>query len=234
MFLENHLELLALYGGCGYGGLTLFGVNTGLRGDTLAGVLDQSRARRPGRRSAPVARGGAHPVTAEARGAGEHPGAPDAGRGVRCHRPRGRADQRGRSGRAVARRARGRRRSDGAADGDLHLGHHGAAQGHQQQPLQAPRHRHGGVEQPGARHGRHRLRLHAALPLQRHLPRLPARPARLRRRSRCASASARRASCPTCSATASPSGTTWASRCTTCWARSRSSTAATSPASTPR
>ena len=45
MFLENHLELLALYGGCGYGGLTLFGVNTGLRGDTLAGVLDQSRAR---------------------------------------------------------------------------------------------------------------------------------------------------------------------------------------------
>jgi fatty-acyl-CoA synthase len=45
MFLENHLELLALYGGCGYGGHTLFGVNTGLRGDTLAGVLDQSRAR---------------------------------------------------------------------------------------------------------------------------------------------------------------------------------------------
>ena len=45
MFLENHLELLALYGGCGYAGLTLFGVNTGLRGDTLAGVLDQSRAR---------------------------------------------------------------------------------------------------------------------------------------------------------------------------------------------
>src|SRR5262249_5372917 len=33
MFLENHLELLALYGGCGYAGLTLFGVNTGLRGD---------------------------------------------------------------------------------------------------------------------------------------------------------------------------------------------------------
>jgi fatty-acyl-CoA synthase len=45
MFLENHLELLALYGGCGYAGLTLFGVNTGLRGDTLAGLLDQSRAR---------------------------------------------------------------------------------------------------------------------------------------------------------------------------------------------
>ncbi len=45
MMLENHLELLALYGGCGYAGLTLFGVNTGLRGATLAGVLNQSRAR---------------------------------------------------------------------------------------------------------------------------------------------------------------------------------------------
>ncbi len=45
MFLENHLELLALHGACGYGGLTLFGVNTGLRGDTLAGLLDQSLAR---------------------------------------------------------------------------------------------------------------------------------------------------------------------------------------------
>jgi fatty-acyl-CoA synthase len=45
MMLENHLELLALYGGCAYGGLTLFGVNTGLRGETLAGVINQSRAR---------------------------------------------------------------------------------------------------------------------------------------------------------------------------------------------
>jgi fatty-acyl-CoA synthase len=45
MMLENHLELLALYGACGYAGYTLFGVNTGLRGDTLAGVLNQSRAR---------------------------------------------------------------------------------------------------------------------------------------------------------------------------------------------
>lgn len=45
MVLENHLELLAVYGGCGYAGLTLFGVNTGVRGDTLAGVLNQSRAR---------------------------------------------------------------------------------------------------------------------------------------------------------------------------------------------
>jgi fatty-acyl-CoA synthase len=45
MLLENHPELLALYAGCAYAGLTLFGVNTGLRGDTLAGVLNQSRAR---------------------------------------------------------------------------------------------------------------------------------------------------------------------------------------------
>jgi fatty-acyl-CoA synthase len=45
MLLENQPELLALYTGCAYGGLTLFGVNTGLRGETLAGVLNQSRAR---------------------------------------------------------------------------------------------------------------------------------------------------------------------------------------------
>ncbi|HYD49089.1 MAG TPA: AMP-binding protein [Terriglobales bacterium] len=45
IILENHLELLAIYGGCAYGGLTLFGVNTGLRGEVLAGVLNQSRAR---------------------------------------------------------------------------------------------------------------------------------------------------------------------------------------------
>lgn len=45
MLLENHRELLALYGGCGFAGLTLFGMNTGLQGETLAGVLDQSRAR---------------------------------------------------------------------------------------------------------------------------------------------------------------------------------------------
>jgi len=45
MVLDNHLELLALYAACGYAGLTLFGINTGLRGQTLAGVIDQSRAR---------------------------------------------------------------------------------------------------------------------------------------------------------------------------------------------
>ncbi len=45
MMLENHFELLALYGGCAYAGLTLFGINTGLRGEVLVGVLNQSRAR---------------------------------------------------------------------------------------------------------------------------------------------------------------------------------------------
>jgi fatty-acyl-CoA synthase len=45
VLLENHPELLALYAGCAYAGLTLFGVNTGLRGDTLAAVINQSRAR---------------------------------------------------------------------------------------------------------------------------------------------------------------------------------------------
>jgi fatty-acyl-CoA synthase len=45
MLLENHLELLALYAACGYAGLTLFGVNTGLRGETLAGVVNHARAR---------------------------------------------------------------------------------------------------------------------------------------------------------------------------------------------
>ena len=45
MLLENHFELLSLLGGCAYAGLTLFGVNTGLRGEMLAGVLNQSRAR---------------------------------------------------------------------------------------------------------------------------------------------------------------------------------------------
>jgi fatty-acyl-CoA synthase len=45
IFLENHPELLAVYAGCAYARFTLFGVNTGLRGDTLAGVIDHSRAR---------------------------------------------------------------------------------------------------------------------------------------------------------------------------------------------
>ena len=45
MMLENSLELMSLFGGCAVSGLTLFGVNTGLRGEMLAGVLNQSRAR---------------------------------------------------------------------------------------------------------------------------------------------------------------------------------------------
>ncbi|MFQ5513784.1 MAG: AMP-binding protein [Myxococcota bacterium] len=45
MMLDNHFELLSLFGGCAYAGLILFGVNTGLRGEALAGVLNHSRAR---------------------------------------------------------------------------------------------------------------------------------------------------------------------------------------------
>ncbi len=45
MLLENHLELVSLFGGCGIAGATLFGINTGLRGDILAGVVNHSRAR---------------------------------------------------------------------------------------------------------------------------------------------------------------------------------------------
>ena len=45
MLLENHPELLSLLAGCSYAGFTLFGVNTGLRGDALAGVIDGSQAR---------------------------------------------------------------------------------------------------------------------------------------------------------------------------------------------
>ena len=45
MLLENHAELLTLFAGCGYAGYTLFGVNTGLRGEVLAGVIDHSEAR---------------------------------------------------------------------------------------------------------------------------------------------------------------------------------------------
>lgn len=45
MLLENHAELLMLYAGCAYAGHTLFGLNTGLRGETLAGVLNHSESR---------------------------------------------------------------------------------------------------------------------------------------------------------------------------------------------
>lgn len=45
MLLENRFELMSLLGGCAYAGATLFGVNTGLRGEVLAGVLNQSKAR---------------------------------------------------------------------------------------------------------------------------------------------------------------------------------------------
>ena len=45
ILLENHMELLSLLGGCGYAGFTMFGLNAGLRGPTLSGVLNQARIR---------------------------------------------------------------------------------------------------------------------------------------------------------------------------------------------
>jgi hypothetical protein len=48
MLMDNR-RVLALYAGCAYAGSTLFGVNR-LRGDTLVGVLNQSRARARGGR----------------------------------------------------------------------------------------------------------------------------------------------------------------------------------------
>jgi fatty-acyl-CoA synthase len=45
VLLENQLELMQLYGGCGYAGATLFGLNTGLSGETLRSVVDASGAR---------------------------------------------------------------------------------------------------------------------------------------------------------------------------------------------
>ena len=57
MLLENHLELLALYGGCAYAGLTLFGVNTGpARRDARRRAQPVARPR-AGRRRAAAARG---------------------------------------------------------------------------------------------------------------------------------------------------------------------------------
>ena len=110
-----------------YAGLTLFGVNTGLRGETLAGVLNQSRARVlvVDERLWPEVervRG-----RAAARGAREHPGA--------AHRAAptidGARDLDGRASSAEVGPAERRRstrpavdvESDDAAHGHLHLGH---------------------------------------------------------------------------------------------------------------
>ena len=179
MVLENHFELLALYGGCAYAGLTLFGVNTGLRGEVLAGRRSTSRAR-----GCWSSTSGCWPeverVRGEltARGAGEHPRP--------AHRAAATLDAR----RDLLRlpRTRGRRRPAQSLDapgvdvdarpqpdGDLHLGHHRPAEGHQQQPHQAaapPAWRSRPTSALGA--GRRRLRLHAAVPLERHVRRLHA------------------------------------------------------------
>ena len=234
MLLENHLELLALYGGCALRGLTLFGVNTGLRGDDARG------------RAQPVARArswsstsGFWPEVERVRGELKHV-APEnilvaAHRGRARSTPRDlrrRARARGRARRRVARRAGGRRRPRRQPDGHLHLGHHRAAEGHQQQPLQAAAR--------SAWRCRGNLGLgaddvgYACMPLFHsnamfvgfmpafwvggsiaHARALQRQPVRARR------AALRRHA----------TGTTSASRCTTCSPRSRRSTAATRRAS---
>ena len=222
-----------------YAGLTLFGVNTGLRGETLAGVLEPVARARAGRRRALPARGRARarrarrtsrPRTSSCCARGRRRDAGDGDDFARAHRRRGRA------GRRVARRARASTSTPTTQPhGDLHLGHDRPAEGHQQQPLQALRRSASACRRnlglgpddvgyacmPLFHSNAIFLGFHAGLPGRRQ-PRA------------CASASARAASCPTCSATASPTGTTSASRCTTCSPRSRSSTAATRRASSPR
>ncbi len=42
---DNRPEFVAVFAACGVAGLNLFGINTGLRGETLAGVLNQSGAK---------------------------------------------------------------------------------------------------------------------------------------------------------------------------------------------
>ena len=160
-------------------GCTLFGVNTGLRGDTLAGVLNQSRARAAGRRRAAAGpRSSACAAELAARRAREHPRAAHRrATALDAHRPRWRAS-RARSGRPSDRSTRP------AVDVDpttplmviYTSGTTGPAEGHQQQPLQAAARSAWRCRRNlGLGAGRRRLRLHAALPLERDLPRLHAR-----------------------------------------------------------
>jgi fatty-acyl-CoA synthase len=44
LLLENCLEFSSIFGGCAYAGLGLFALNSSLRGETLAGLINQSRA----------------------------------------------------------------------------------------------------------------------------------------------------------------------------------------------
>jgi len=159
MLLENRPELLALYAGCAYSGMTLFGVNTGLRGETLRGVLDQSRARAAHARASGEPARASHPRRRVARRAGL-PRMPRA---------------RGREGGHLARHTRRRSPPRGQPDRDLHLRHDRPAEGHQQLSPEGAADRKGGVASPPTRRGRRRLRLHAALPLEFDVSRLPPR-----------------------------------------------------------
>ena len=238
MLLENHLELLALYGGCAYAGLTLFGVNTGLRGEVLAGVLNQSRARLLVVDERLLARGRAR---ARASSSTSRPRtswscAPERRRSTPAPISSPASTREVGAGRQVARRAAASTVDPRhQPDGHLHLRHHRPAEGHQQQPHQAAAPS-ASASSPTSASAPDDVG-YACMPLfhsnAMFVGFMPAFWVGGAHR-RCASASAPASSCPTCCATASPSGTTSASRCTTCWPRSRSSTAATRRASAPR
>ena len=226
----------SLYGGCGYAGL-----------DALRRQHGPAR-RHARRRAQPVAR-----APARRRRAAAGPRSSACADELRARRARERARRCAREGerarRAPTSTPRSRARSgapgasldapavdvepDGAADGDLHLGHDRAC----------PK----GINNNhfkllGDRHGRSRATSGSAATTsatracrsstRTRCSSASSRPSTSAARSRCASASARqqlRARRPR--ATASPTGTTSASRCTTCSARSRRSTAATRRAS---
>ena len=146
MMLENHCELLALYGGCGYP-VARSSASTRTPRRHARGRAEPVAGAAPGRR--PAIRGGGRPRAGcpHPHRARERPRAPhrrdDAGRRSRLH-----GERRERSGRAVARHAGRRRPDEPAAHRHLHVGHDRAPERHRQRPLQDARDRHDRVDEP--------------------------------------------------------------------------------------
>ena len=139
-------------------GATLFGINTGLRGDDPL-RRHQPLARAPaGRRRQAPARGRARARASCARCAAENI--------VTLSELRACLDREVGPAVEVARLPRRRGHAADEPDGDLHLGHDGSAQGHQQQPLQAVRDGDRCIDEHRHEPRRHRLRVHAAVPLE--------------------------------------------------------------------
>ena len=175
--MENHPELLALYAGCAYAGATLFGVNSGLRGDTLAGVLNQSRAR-----AARGGRGAAGPRSSGSRGRLQHI-APENLLVLRTQQ-RDVARRSATTSSACRARSRSPARSldtpavDVRPENNLMViytsGTTGLPKGINNNHVKLLIIGKIVSAQLAARRRRGRLRLHAALPLERDVPRLPA------------------------------------------------------------